>query len=51
MSFTDVLSEKRIAVPTPENVIDEFGNCQFGTFDKEFPKMRNSGPTKNSYWW
>lgn len=39
MSFTDVLSEKRIAVPTPENVIDEFGNCQFGTFDKEFPKM------------
>lgn len=39
MSFTDVLSEKRIAVPTPENVIDEFGNCQFGTFDKEFQKM------------
>lgn len=39
MSFYDVLSEKRKAVATPDNVIDELGNCYFGTFDKEFKKM------------
>ncbi len=39
MDFKAYLSSKRIAVPTPENVIDEFGNCHFGTFDKEFQKM------------
>ena len=39
MSFYDVLSEKRKAVPTPDNVIDELGNCRFGTFDKEFKNM------------
>lgn len=39
MNFNDVLSEKRIAVPTPDNIVDENGNAYFGTFDKEFPKM------------
>lgn len=39
MSFYEFLSEKRKAVPTPENVIDENGKCHFGTFDKEFQKM------------
>ncbi|MBE6715370.1 MAG: DUF2804 family protein [Ruminococcaceae bacterium] len=39
MDFRSFLSAKREAVATPDNVIDEFGNCHFGTFDKEFPKM------------
>lgn len=39
MDFRDVLSKKREAVPTPDNICDELGNCYFGTFDKEFPKM------------
>ena len=39
MSFKEFLSEKREAVPTPDNIVDELGNCYFGTFDKEFPKM------------
>lgn len=39
MDFKKYLSEKRKAVPTPENVVDELGNCHFGTFDKEFQKM------------
>ncbi|MDO4381014.1 MAG: DUF2804 family protein [Clostridia bacterium] len=39
MNFYDVLSEKRKAVPTPENVVDENGNAYFGTFEKEFPRM------------
>lgn len=39
MNFNEVLSEKRKAVATPDNVIDELGNCHFGTFDKEFQKM------------
>lgn len=39
MDFRDVLSKKREAVPTPDNVVDELGNCYFGTFDKEFPAM------------
>lgn len=38
-TFYDVLSEKRKAVPTPENVVDKNGKAYFGTFDKEFPKM------------
>lgn len=37
--FKKVLSKKREAVPTPENVVDESGKCYFGTFDKEFQKM------------
>ena len=39
MNFKDVLSKKRIPVPTPDNVVDEYGNCRFGTLDAEFPKM------------
>lgn len=39
MSFKEFLSEKREAVPTPDNIVDELGNCYFGTFDKEFSKM------------
>ena len=39
MDFKQVLSEKRIAVPTPENVVDASGSCYFGTFEKEFEKM------------
>ena len=36
MDFRSVLSKKREAVPTPDNICDELGNCYFGTFDKEF---------------
>ena len=39
MTFYDVLSEKRKAVPTPDNVVDANGNAYFGTFDKEFERM------------
>lgn len=39
MDFREVLSSKRQAVGTPDNVIDELGNCRFGTFDKEFRNM------------
>ncbi len=39
MDFKEFLSEKRIAVPTPENVVDGAGNCYFGTFESEFPAM------------
>lgn len=39
MSFEQYLSEKRIAVPTPENVVDGAGRCYFGTFESEFEKM------------
>ncbi len=39
MDFNKYLSERRKAVPTPDNIVDELGNCYFGTFDKEFPKM------------
>lgn len=39
MDFRKYLSPKRQAVPTPDNICDELGNCYFGTFDKEFPKM------------
>ena len=39
MDFSAHLSDKRIAVPTPENVVDAAGNCYFGTFDKEFKNM------------
>lgn len=38
-NFKEVLSQKRIPVPTPDNVVDEYGNAVFGTFDKEFPHM------------
>lgn len=39
MDFRQYLSNKREAAPTPDNIVDELGNCHFGTFDKEFPKM------------
>lgn len=39
MDFKEVLSKKREVVPTPDNVIDELGNCYFGTFDTEFKNM------------
>ncbi len=54
MNFKSFLSDKRQPVPTPENVIDEFGNCHFGTFDKEFKKMdflkvNRPGPLPNFF--
>lgn len=39
MSFKHVLSDKRIPVQTPPDVIDEKGKAIFGTFDTEFPQM------------
>ncbi|MBQ7637797.1 MAG: DUF2804 domain-containing protein [Clostridia bacterium] len=39
MDFSKYLSEKRIAVPTPENVINGVGECYFGTFESEFKNM------------
>lgn len=39
MNFNEHLSKKRIAVPTPDDVVDEFGMCRFGTFESEFPNM------------
>lgn len=39
MDFKKYLSKKREAIPTPDNIVDELGNCYFGTFDKEFPRM------------
>ena len=39
MNFKEFLSDKRIAVPTPNDVVDEFGMCHFGTFESEFPHM------------
>lgn len=39
MKFYQYLSERRIPVATPDNVIDEFGNCYFGTFESEFKAM------------
>lgn len=38
-TFYDVLSEKRKAVPTPENIVAPSGKAYFGTFDKEFERM------------
>lgn len=39
MDFNTYLSEKRKAVPTPDDVVDGNGKAYFGTFDKEFTKM------------
>lgn len=33
------ISDKRRAVETPKSMVDEKGNCVFGTFDKEFEEM------------
>lgn len=38
-TFYDVLSDKRKAVPTPDNIVSPSGRAYFGTFDKEFPRM------------
>ena len=37
--FANVLSDKRIPVPTPESIIDENGKPVLGTFDKEFRNL------------
>lgn len=37
--YAKYISEKRRAVPTPKNIVDEEGKCAFGTFDKEFEAM------------
>lgn len=39
MTFYDVLSEKRKAVPTPQNIVSPSGKAYFGTFEKEFERM------------
>ena len=39
MDFKQYLSDTRIAVPTPENVVNGAGKCYFGTFESEFEKM------------
>ena len=39
MDFSSILSQKRIAIPTPESVVDENGKVQFGTFESEFKNM------------
>ncbi len=39
MNFKEILSDKRIPVDTPENVIDKNGKAIFGTFKSEFEKM------------
>lgn len=37
--YSKFIDPLRRAVPTPESMVDEKGNCAFGTFDKEFKKM------------
>ncbi len=39
MDFKSVLSQKRIPVPTPDDIIMPDGKAVFGTFESEFPKM------------
>ena len=39
MDYKKYLSEKRIPVPTPNDICDENGKCYFGTFQSEFPQM------------
>ena len=39
MNFKQFLSPKRIAVDTPDNIVDENGKVHFGTFKSEFPNM------------
>ena len=48
MDFKNVLSDKRIPVPTPNDICDENGKCYFGTFDKEFPQMNFMNVHKQS---
>ena len=47
--YSKFISEKRRAVPTPKDLVDENGKVVFGTFDKEFETMellRAKRPTK-----
>ena len=47
--FSKYISDKRRAVPTPKDLVDENGKVVFGTFDKEFETMellRAKKPTK-----
>ena len=47
--YSKYISEKRRAVPTPKDLVDENGKVVFGTFDKEFETMellRSKKPTK-----
>ena len=47
--YSKYISEKRRAVPTPKDLVDENGKVVFGTFDKEFETMellRAKRPTK-----
>lgn len=37
--YGKILSDKRLPVATPADIIDENGRAVFGTFDKEFPQM------------
>ena len=39
MDFRKILSDKRIPVDTPDNIIDKDGKAVFGTFKSEFRKM------------
>ncbi|MGN0448451.1 MAG: DUF2804 family protein [Acutalibacteraceae bacterium] len=39
MDFKKVLSDKRIPIPTPENIIDKNGKAVFGTFQSEFENL------------
>ena len=39
MDFKKILSDRRIPVDTPENIIDKNGKAVFGTFKSEFRKM------------
>lgn len=47
--YSKFIHEKRRAVPTPKDLVDENGKVVFGTFDKEFETMelvRAKRPTK-----
>lgn len=37
--YSKFIHQTRRAVPTPKSIVDENGNCIFGTFDKEFEQM------------
>ncbi len=47
--FSKYISSKRRSVPTPKSIVDEKGQCVFGTFDKEFidlDLLRAKKPTR-----
>lgn len=50
MDYKGILSEKRIPVEPPENIVDANGRAAFGTFTKEFEKMDFLGVKKQSKW-